>query len=140
MKKFRQLHLWIGLFASILILIEAVTGLLMVEPWLIGANKPAPEQRVQQGGPVDGGATVREGGEYARPAGPKALQDLDPGTAGRQNSLIGLIKGLHAGRIGNMNLHLFLDLVAVALIILTTTGIVLSINTLKAQSAARKKK
>lgn len=36
MKKVRRAHLWIGLIASVLIFIEAFTGLLMNEPWLVG--------------------------------------------------------------------------------------------------------
>ncbi|STO36655.1 Uncharacterised protein [[Flavobacterium] thermophilum] len=36
MRKMRNLHLWIGLISSIFLLVEAVTGLLLSEPWLIG--------------------------------------------------------------------------------------------------------
>jgi uncharacterized iron-regulated membrane protein len=38
MKKLRRAHLWIGLIASIFIFMEALTGLLMNEPWLIGQS------------------------------------------------------------------------------------------------------
>lgn len=54
MRKIRNLHLWIGLFTSLLILIEAVTGLLMLEPWLMGASRPQRELRVMVDGPTTG--------------------------------------------------------------------------------------
>lgn len=124
MKKCRQLHLWIGLFTSLLILIEAVTGLFMTEPWLIGENRPSTEQRVQLEKTKTGEPFGREAGEYGKPV---------------QNNLMRFIKGLHSGRIGNTDLSVFLDIAAIALIILSTTGIILSIKTLKAQSIAKKK-
>lgn len=138
-KKCRQLHLWIGLFTSLLILMEAVTGLLMVEPWLIGANRPPAEQRMQLGktGP---GAFAGEAGAYGRPAGAGAGQGRNAGGAGRQNSLMAFIKGLHSGKIGNTDISLFLDIAAVAMIVLTTTGIIMSINVLRAQARAAKKR
>jgi hypothetical protein len=39
MKKTKRAHLWIGLIASILILAESITGLLMNETWLIGQTQ-----------------------------------------------------------------------------------------------------
>ncbi|OOE06388.1 hypothetical protein BO219_00970 [Anoxybacillus kestanbolensis] len=36
MKKTRNLHLWIGLICSVFLLLEAVTGLLLTERWLMG--------------------------------------------------------------------------------------------------------
>ena len=39
MRKVRRAHLWIGLIASVFIFIEALTGLLMTEPWLIGQSE-----------------------------------------------------------------------------------------------------
>lgn len=54
MRKIRSLHLWIGLFTSLLILIEAVTGLLMLEPALMGAGRPQGEQRVMINEPAAG--------------------------------------------------------------------------------------
>jgi hypothetical protein len=38
MRKVKRAHLWIGLIASILIFVEAFTGLLLNEPWLIGQS------------------------------------------------------------------------------------------------------
>lgn len=139
MKKFRQLHLWIGLLTSFLILIEAITGLVMTEPWLLGINKPSTGQRVQLEKTKTGETFGREAGEYGKPVEGEASEGIDFRKANNSNNLMGFIKGLHSGRIGDTNLSVFLDIAAIALIILTTTGIILSIKTLKAQSITKKK-
>ena len=54
MRKIRNLHLWIGLFTSLLILIEAVTGLLMLEPALMAPSRPQGERRVMIDEPTTG--------------------------------------------------------------------------------------
>ncbi|MCL6477812.1 MAG: PepSY domain-containing protein [Peptococcaceae bacterium] len=125
MKKIRRLHLWIGLFTSILILMEAVTGLLMVEPWLAGVNKPSPGQRAEFEKPV-----MKEvSGEGAARIGVEAGGHFAPDSRG--NSIMAFVKNLHAGRVGDTNVSFLLDIVAVGLIILTITGIILSIKALK---------
>ncbi len=126
MKKSRQLHLWIGLLTSFLILIEAVTGLLMVEPWLMGVNGP-PEQRVEFEKPATG--EVVESAGFGRGGG--AGRHFGP--AGQGNSIRSVVKNLHAGRIGNTDVSFLLDIVAVGLIFLTITGMIMSIKVLKAQ-------
>lgn len=40
MKKTRRAHLWIGLIASVFIFIDALSGLILNEPWLIGQSSP----------------------------------------------------------------------------------------------------
>lgn len=108
MKRTRQIHLWIGLVCSVFILVQAVTGLLLMEPWLIGGGKEGvPGQRGQMGG--EGGGNV------------------------------GFIKNLHAGKIGNTDIGWLIDLGAIGLIILTVTGITMSIKILKAQRIRRGK-
>lgn len=140
MKKCRQLHLWIGLLTSFLILIEAITGLFMTEPWLLGENKPSTEQQLQFEKTKTGETFGRELEQYGEPVGGEASGDRNFIKANNSNNLMGFIKGLHSGRIGNTNLSMFLDIVAIVLIILTTTGIIISIKTLKAQSVAKKRK
>ncbi|MEG6513565.1 PepSY domain-containing protein [Desulforamulus ruminis] len=127
----RQLHLWIGLITSVLILIEAVTGLLMTEPWLMGVNKPSIEHRNQAGqlNPEDS-SKIGEPGEG---------QHFSQGGQGN-NNLMHVVKNLHAGRIGNTDVSILLDVVAIGMIILTITGIILSERTLRAQSKQRRKK
>lgn len=136
MKKIRRLHLWIGLLTSVLILMEAITGLLMVEPWLMGADKPALEQRVQPQKTqmaAEGEIAQREG----LTEGPEADRNFSP--PGQGSSAMGFVKGLHSGRIGNTDVSFILDIAAIVLIILTTTGIILSIRVLRAQSGGRRK-
>jgi hypothetical protein len=131
MRKTRRLHLWIGLLTSFLILIEAVTGLLMVEPWLIGVSRPSMGQRIElqktETGEVETKDFVRErieAGHFHR--------------ADQGNSIMGFVKNLHAGRIGNTDVSFLLDIIAIGLIILTVTGIILSIKALKVQHIKRK--
>lgn len=134
MKKCRQLHLWIGLLTSFLILIEAITGLFMAEPWLLGENKPSTEQQVQLEKTKTGETFGREAGEYGKPVEVEASEGRDFRNVNKSNNLMGFIKGLHSGRIGNTNLSVFLDVVAISLIIITMTGIILSIKTLKVKN------
>ena len=44
-----------------------------------------------------------------------------------------VIRGLHEGRIGNTNIKWVIDLVAIAMMFLTGTGIYLSINILRSK-------
>ncbi len=128
MKTIRNLHLWIGLFTSLFILIEAVTGLLMVEPWLMGASHPAAEQRVTHERPVQG--EVAESAEAAR-EGMEAAKQANP--HGQGNSITAFVKNLHAGRVGSADVSVLLDIVALGLILMTVTGIVLTVKALKRQ-------
>ncbi|TEB16042.1 PepSY-associated TM helix [Pelotomaculum sp. FP] len=140
MKKCRQLHLWIGLLTSLLILIEAVTGLIMVEPWLIGSNMPSTEQWAQVDRTGAGGAAHgREAPEYKGAAEGEAAQGGGAKNYSGQNNIMGFIKALHSGKVNNANLSILLDIAAIGLIFLTTTGIILTVRTLKAQGAAKKR-
>lgn len=121
MRKMRKLHLWIGLLTSVLLLVEAVTGLIMMEPWLIGGEAHG------HGG---------EGGR--RPEG-----ELPPGVGGASVvstafSLQRFIRNLHAGRIGNIDITWLTDLAAVSIIVLTVTGIYLSIRILRAEKKKKR--
>jgi hypothetical protein len=141
MKKFRQLHLWIGLISSVFILIQAVTGLLLSEPWLIGG----PSREEMKGMPMEGqantvnSASIRENrvDRNSMPAGNNAKPF--PGPERNGSDLAGLIRSLHEGKWGGANLKIFVDITAVSLIILTVTGIVLSVRELRALRKRRKK-
>ena len=61
------------------------------------------------------------------------------GEAG-QGSLMGIIRGLHEGRIGTTNIKWLIDLTAIAMIFLTGTGIYLSIKVLAAGKRRKKRK
>lgn len=130
MRKSRQLHLWIGLLTSVIILIEAITGLLLNEPWLMGVDKTAHRPRMEVEQPAV--AELAETGETLtkeRVAGHYQ--------GGSNNSMIGFVKNLHAGRIGNTDVSILLDIMAIGLIILTITGITLSLRVLKTQRLRR---
>lgn len=131
MKKCRQLHLWIGLFTSLLILIEAVTGLIMAEPWLIGAGKPQTEQHVQLEETRTAETLGRTAPAFSKPVEGEAAQS--------GGNLLRFVKALHAGRIGNTDVSILLNVVAVGLIFITITGIILSVRILKAQRVAKMK-
>lgn len=128
-KKCRQLHLWIGLFTSILILIEAATGLIMLEPWLIGVNQPA----IEQGSHSEKANMVNSSKESVLVEGPVP----QGGGFNNNNNLMGFIRNLHQGRIGSTNIAVFLDIAAIGLIMLSITGIILSVKVLKAQFFAK---
>lgn len=124
MKKLRRLHLWIGLFCSVIILLEAVTGLLLLNPGLLGASEaegPPVRQEVAQAGgqeaSIENEAVTRPGREF-----PPAAHGF---------SVLRVIKQLHSGHIGGTDLSGLLSVGAVAVIILTVTGIVLTIKVLK---------
>jgi hypothetical protein len=56
-----------------------------------------------------------------------------------QTSAMGIIRGLHEGRIGNTDIKWLIDLVALAMIALTGTGIYLSIKVLGAEAKRKKR-
>ncbi|MFC5468926.1 PepSY-associated TM helix domain-containing protein [Cohnella suwonensis] len=168
MKKTRQLHLWIGLICSVFILLQSVTGLLLSEKWILGGEgeggqRPAfgqMQQMSQQdsgtgmGSGTDNGG-VADGSSYdASAAGSgdsSQSQDTDGmpggqagfgmrGPGGEGSGTIGFIKNLHEGKIGDTDVSLLIDAAAIGMIILTLTGIILSIKTLRAQRRSRLKR
>lgn len=62
-KRIRQAHLWIGLITSIFLLVEAVTGLLLAEPWLIGEQERGEHRALI---PQDGASALPSLSENAR--------------------------------------------------------------------------
>jgi hypothetical protein len=56
-----------------------------------------------------------------------------------QTSAMGIIRGLHEGRIGNTNIKWLIDLIALAMMALTGTGVYLSIKVLSAESKRKKR-
>lgn len=140
MKRMRKVHLWIGLVTSILLFLEAGTGLLLMEPWLVGAKSQ--EHRLEVG---ERGAF--NGGEIERPAQSESSQSRQnggvqriPGSGERpelaqgQFNIMRMIRGLHEGRIGNVDITWLIDLSAVSIIILTGTGIYLSVKILRTEN------
>ncbi|MDR7239599.1 PepSY-associated TM helix domain-containing protein [Neobacillus drentensis] len=63
-----------------------------------------------------------------------------PGGEGGTGSITSIIKGLHAGRIGTTDVKWLVDLVAIAMIFLTGSGIYLSLKVLKADRKRKNRK
>ncbi len=120
----RKLHLWLGLFFSAFLLVEAVTGLLLSEPWLLGENQP--KMRVEAGKEQSGMPAVATG------AGRQKVQRQVRSSGGSSNSLYHTIKVLHTGNFAGMNLKWVADLTAIAIIVLTVTGVYFSVILLRA--------
>ena len=160
MRKFRQLHLWIGLLTSVFILMEAVTGLLLSEPWMMGqtsrseirmpaqtqqaAGTATPDRQDPASGSSASSAPAQEGkgnNQGAASSSASGQQGRAMNGSGQQGtSFVGLIHGLHEGRIGSTDVKWLADVTAIGLIVLTITGISLSVQTLRAQSRSRRKR
>ncbi|MFC7441839.1 PepSY-associated TM helix domain-containing protein [Laceyella putida] len=164
MKKARQLHLWIGLISSVLILIQAITGLIISEPWLIGeqsrgkmTGQMMPNRRnmndesqnvnneINRDSENEDNATSNnQNSQNQNPnqGNPQSGNEFGggfPQERMQKNNFLGFIKGLHEGHIGGLDLRMVVDIAAVSLIILTVTGITLSIKILKAQAKRNKR-
>ncbi|GAB6181828.1 hypothetical protein JCM14036_31470 [Desulfotomaculum defluvii] len=132
MRKSRQLHLWIGLLTSFIILIESITGLLLLEPRLMGVNGPVHQQqrmKMEQ-------AAMTTQGELQEES--QVGRQLDPVNQGGR--IMGFVKNIHKGKIGNTDVSFLMELMAVGLIILTITGMTMSIKILKAHNTRRNRR
>lgn len=125
----RNIHLWLGLVLTIFLLAEAVTGLLLSEPALTGAGRSVHTQHLQAAGEQKSSGMPNQNftEEQARKA-----EEHAQAVAGDVSTLM-FIKELHQGIINSRNFRWVVDIVAVGIIILTVTGIYLSIPLLKAQ-------
>jgi len=67
--------------------------------------------------------------------------NFTPGMRGGESQgIVGIIRNLHAGRIGNTDVKWLMDLAALAMIFLTGSGIYLSIKVLSAESRRKKQR
>ncbi|QRG68009.1 PepSY-associated TM helix domain-containing protein [Brevibacillus choshinensis] len=141
MKNTRQLHLWIGIITSLFILIEAATGLILSEPWLIGSQSHGEGRKmVMSSSATTAGQNADGQGENDSNSSNSSNSRMAfPEGGNQQSSLMGVIRGLHEGKIAGSNLRIVVDLTAVGLIVLTVTGLTLSFKTLRAQRIRRKK-
>lgn len=148
MKKMRKAHLWIGLITSAFLLMEAITGLLLTEPWLIGQEtKHAPMLMEKTEGTVNNAGQGQSTETNIEQGGNKGTADIQQGGFEKRegfnreggNSLMSIVRGLHEGRLGTMNIKWVVDIAAISMIFLTGSGIYLSVKILRAQRKARKK-
>lgn len=162
MKKMRQMHLWIGLITAILLFIEAGTGLLLTEKWLMGVKSSSHANQGQGHGEhgqsgehlniidaikkaSDSGAfkmdqvsTVMTHGNYVvklkDEAGTRVTIAPDGTVISKEaNRLAAVVRDLHVGKIGTTDVTWMIDVAAISILLLTGTGIVLSLRTLRAQ-------
>ncbi|WNC15205.1 PepSY-associated TM helix domain-containing protein [Brevibacillus brevis] len=136
MKNTRQLHLWIGIITSLFILIEAVTGLLLSEPWLIGSQSHEEGRKMVMSSAA---APAQSSGAVGDDEKSTNTSMAFPQRGDQQSSLMGVIRGLHEGKFAGANLRILVDVTAIGLIVLTVTGLTLSVKTLRAQRIRRKK-
>lgn len=104
----RKIHLWVGLILAVFLLIEAITGLILAEPWLVGQSQMNPPHSIA--------------------SGPNMAQRSDG--ISRSASPFGIAKQLHEGKINGLNFKWLIDLTAIGIILLTLTGVYLSISLL----------
>lgn len=120
----RKIHLWIGLVTSLLLFLEAGTGLILMEPWLIGFEREEHDHRGEFHG------TLSEKDEEIA----SSLSEFEDRFRGDDDfSAFRMIRGLHEGRIGDVDASLLIDLSAISILILTATGIYLSVKILVAE-------
>lgn len=145
-RKMRNLHLWIGLITSIIILMEAVTGLMLAHPSLVGMQSRAPiaERASQINSSVSSSiATLDQNESSINQSRLNSQEEIQSELTaqkskglGKQesgNGLMGFIKGLHAGKVGDLNIQWLIDLSAISMIVLTISGIYLSVRILRVQ-------
>ena len=114
----RKIHLWVGLILAIVLLSEAVTGLVLSEHWIIGQSQDEPpmSERAQ--------STEMKNAPPAK-EGIRNADNAKPATSAF--SALGFAKGLHQGRLGSLDLKWLVNLAALGIIVLTLTGVYLSI-------------
>lgn len=117
----RKIHLWIGLILSVVILLEAVTGLILAEPWIIGQAK---NQRLEV---IPHRIDKNQFPETNNSAPLKNALPHESRSTQADFSAIGLAKSLHQGRYDGWNFKWLIDVSAVGLILLTVTGIYISV-------------
>lgn len=138
MKRIRQAHLWIGLITSIFLLVEAVTGLLLAEPWLIGQQERGEHHALI---PPDRDSVPSSSPENMKSfPESRGMEEKGREAGGSFQSFAGIIRGLHEGRIGAWDVTWAIDIAAVAIILLTISGIYLSIRLLAAQRNRKRKR
>jgi len=151
-RRMEKIHLWVGLITSIIILLESVTGLMLEEPEWFGGNSQTerhfnPENfrgnfnpgnmdsgqghtsgETNNGQVNNGQANNNQAGFRNRLYGQFPRRDI-----GGMGSLRQIVEQLHRGVINGVDVHWIMDVVAIGLIFLSTSGIYMSIRILTAQ-------
>ncbi|WP_169717822.1 hypothetical protein SPSIL_001980 [Sporomusa silvacetica DSM 10669] len=112
----RKLHLYLGLILVIVLLSEAITGLILAEPGLVGQEKP-PMPAVRQSSKL-----AQEIAPESKGLTSQSQDQLQSNTKPVASGIFGITRGLHQEKIGNLDLKWIVDLAAIGLILLTLTG------------------
>lgn len=129
----RKIHLWIGLILAIFIIIEALTGLILAEPGLVGqGNRQLPSGSQQ----LNAEQAQVPGTKGTAPQGEMRAQQRGTPPAEGLN-VFGVAKGLHQGKVGSLKFELIVDILAIGLIILSVTGVYIAIPLLRGRSRLR---
>ena len=167
MKKTSNLHLWIGLICSVFLLLEAVTGLLLTERWLMGVSGHSHGSHEHAHGDghghvqlnmIDAVKKASESGAFSMDEVGVVmnhgmymvrLNDQDgtlvtiapDGTVVKKeaNQFASFVRAIHVGKLGLWN-RLIIDAAAISIIILTGTGIYLSVKILRTQAKTKQRK
>lgn len=118
-RKFRQAHLWIGLISSILLFIEAGTGLLLMEPWMLGGSSERHYNFLDR-------SSFNQTGDHGGIQG--GIQNETQNPPGDTNNNGGNLRERVRFPGGSS---------AVSILFLTATGIYLSLKTIRAQRKAK---
>jgi hypothetical protein len=98
------------------------------------SQNPASNQ-TQTNGQTQGQTGTNATGQF-----PGRMGAGGPGGEGGASSITSIIRGLHEGKIGTTNVKWLVDLVALAMIFLTGSGIYLSLKVLKADKKRKNRK
>jgi len=113
------------------LLVEAITGLILAEPGLVGQEKsPLPSVRQSNN-------NIQATNPETKTPTPQNQEQMPAGTKPAATGAFGIAKGIHQGKFGTLNLKWLVDLAAIGLIVLTLTGVYLSVFILKAQRKTR---
>ncbi len=126
LKVIRNLHLWLGLFLTVFLLVEAVTGLILSEPSLIGINKVQHDSQSLQSEGKTSAASLADSEQDVK--GIEHAKQVSGDV-----SLLVFVKQLHQGIFSSDSFRWIVELTAIGIMILTVTGVYLSIPLLKAQ-------
>ena len=92
MRIMRNIHLWLGLLFSIVLLVEGITGVMVAEPGWFGQSAYE-KHRLEGQGKLHGvNPTIPGVGDVKR----------NPPDVGGDSTIIGTAKALHEGKVGSL--------------------------------------
>lgn len=116
----RKIHLWLGIILSLILFVEAATGLILSEPRIIGIEKQGRAPHTINS-PLENSSK-------------QEVKKISPNNKPAEQGMnaFAIAKQLHQGKLGDLNAKWLIDLSAIGLIILIITGIYIAIPLLRA--------